>query len=57
MPAADIDGLPPTQYLVMGVLAARARLGEPYWTFPSRLRPTMRAPRWRRTQRNGERDA
>ena len=43
MPAADIDGLPPTQYLVMGVLAARARLGEPYWTFPSRMRPTMHA--------------
>ena len=43
MPAADIDGLPPTQYLVMDVLAARARLGEPYWTFPSRMRPTMRA--------------
>jgi hypothetical protein len=43
MPPADIDGLPPTQYLVIDVLAARARLGEPYWTFPSRMRPTMRA--------------
>jgi hypothetical protein len=43
MPPADIDGLPPTEYLVMDVLAARARLGEPYWTFPSRMRPTMRA--------------
>ena len=43
MPQVDIDGLPPTEYLVMDVLAARARLGEPFWTVPSRMRPTMRA--------------
>jgi hypothetical protein len=33
--------LPPTQYLVMEVLAARHRLGETLWTFPSNLRQTM----------------
>jgi hypothetical protein len=37
------DGLPPTQYLIMEVLAARARLGERIWTFPSRLRPALEA--------------
>jgi hypothetical protein len=41
--AVDVDSLPPTEYLVMDVLAARARLGETYWTFPSRLRPAMRS--------------
>lgn len=35
--------LPPTQYLVMEVLAARHRTGEPYWTFPSSLRQTLDA--------------
>ncbi|GIE46382.1 MarR family transcriptional regulator [Actinoplanes lobatus] len=35
--------LPPTQYLVMEVLAARYRLGEQAWTFPSTLRPVMQA--------------
>src|SRR5262249_51993619 len=35
--------LPPTQYLVMEVLAARHRLGENAWTFPSRLRPALGA--------------
>lgn len=29
------EDLPPTQYLMMEVLAARYRLGENYWTFPS----------------------
>lgn len=32
------DELPPTQYLIMEVLAARARCGEPLWTFPAVLR-------------------
>ncbi|MFJ8690312.1 hypothetical protein [Micromonospora wenchangensis] len=32
----DTDNLPPTQYLILEVLAARHRLGEPCWTFPSR---------------------
>jgi hypothetical protein len=41
--AADVDALPPTQYLVMEVLAARHRLGEPFWTFPSRLAPAIGA--------------
>lgn len=31
----DIDGLPPTQYLIMDVLAARYRTGETSWTFPT----------------------
>lgn len=30
-----LDGLTPTEYLVMEVLAARYRLGEDVWTFPS----------------------
>lgn len=33
----DVDTLPPTQYLVLDVLAARFRAGESMWTFPSRL--------------------
>lgn len=33
----DVDALPPTQYLVMEVLAARYRLGEQVWPFPQRL--------------------
>lgn len=37
--------LPPTQYLVLEVLAARYRLGEPYWTFPRSLRPVLDALR------------
>jgi hypothetical protein len=35
--------LPPTQYLVMEVLAARYRTGENFWTFPSSLRQTLDA--------------
>ena len=38
---ADIGALSPTEYLIMDVLAARARLGETCWTFPSRLRPVI----------------
>jgi len=41
--SADVDSLPPTQYLVLEVLAARARLGEACWTFPARLRPALNA--------------
>lgn len=37
------DELPPTQYLIMEVLAARWRTGEPFWTFPSTLRHTLDA--------------
>ena len=40
---ADTDSLPPTQYLVLEVLAARARLGEACWTFPARLKPALNA--------------
>lgn len=46
-----VDGLPAAEYLVMETLAARHRLGEHFWTFPTRLRrvlkslaPPMRAP-------------
>lgn len=35
--------LPPAQALVMEVLAARARLGEPYWTFSTRHRGLIAA--------------
>lgn len=35
--------LPPAQYLIMEVLAARWRTGEPTWTFPQRLRPHVTA--------------
>lgn len=51
-----VDKLPPTEYLVMEVLAARWRLGEPSWPFPSNLRPTLESLRakylidyWRHT--------
>lgn len=39
----DTDNLPPTQYLVMEVLAARHRLGDNYWTFPSSCWSPIRA--------------
>ena len=34
----DTDNLPPTQYLILEVLAARYRTGEHAWTFPARVR-------------------
>ncbi|MFE9955855.1 hypothetical protein [Micromonospora sp. NPDC005299] len=34
----DTDELPPTQYLILEVLAARYRTGETLWTFPARFR-------------------
>jgi len=37
----DVDNLPTTQYLILEVLAARRRCGEPHWTFPRRLRPNV----------------
>ena len=37
--------LPPTQYLIMDVLAARTRLGEAMWTFPTSVRPALNALR------------
>ncbi|MEW2474627.1 hypothetical protein AB0875_12630 [Micromonospora gifhornensis] len=39
----DTDHLPPTQYLILEVLAARHRLGETTWTFPSRFRAVLHA--------------
>jgi hypothetical protein len=38
-----VADLPPTQYLIMEVLAARARTGETLWTFPSNLAVPLRA--------------
>lgn len=35
MTAVDVDSLPPTQYLILDVLAARYRTGEHVWTFPT----------------------
>lgn len=37
----DVDALPPTQYLIVEVLAARWRTGEQVWTFPARLRSAL----------------
>jgi hypothetical protein len=34
--SADVDQLPPTQYLIMETLAGRWRTGEHMWTFPNR---------------------
>ena len=39
----DTYSLPPTQALVIEVLAARARLGENHWTFPARCRLALEA--------------
>lgn len=38
----DSDSLPPTQYLILEVLAARYRTGESYWTLPSRFTNQLR---------------
>lgn len=42
MAPVDPDRIPPTEYLVMEVLAGRYRTGEHRWTFPSCLRPSLR---------------
>lgn len=42
-PEPDTYSLPPTQSLVLEVLAARARLGETHWTFSTRHRPALEA--------------
>jgi hypothetical protein len=39
--SADVDTLPPTQYLILETLAARLRLGETRWPFPRRLLPAL----------------
>lgn len=39
----DTFTLPPTQQLVLEVLAARLRLGEPTWTFSTRMRAALEA--------------
>lgn len=43
MTASDVDRLPATQQLVLEVLSARHRLGEPVWTFPSLHGKALRA--------------
>lgn len=43
MPDIDTYDLPPTQALVLEVLAARARLGETHWTFSARHRTALEA--------------
>lgn len=42
MDSVDTDRLPPTQYLILEVLAARYRTGEQVWTFPTRFRGALR---------------
>lgn len=37
------ETLPPTQYLVMEVLAARHRLSEPFWPFPQTCRKAVQS--------------
>jgi hypothetical protein len=37
-----VSELPPTQELILEVLAARWRLGESTWTFDKRLTPTVK---------------
>lgn len=39
----DVDRLPPVQYLILEVLAARYRLGEVVWPFSAHLRAALRA--------------
>lgn len=41
-PLTDADQLPPVQYLILELLAARVRTGEQVWSFPDRLRPQLR---------------
>lgn len=43
MSATNVDSLPPTQQLILEVLAARHRLGEQVWTFPSAHGKALRA--------------
>ena len=37
-----VTELPTSQYLILEVLAARSRLGEACWTFPTRCHPALR---------------
>src|SRR5882757_2966065 len=39
----DVDKLPPTQQLVLDVLAARYRLGETMWTFSTNCQSAINA--------------
>ncbi len=39
----DGDKLPPAQQLILDVLAARYRTGEPFWNFADRLGPAIAA--------------
>lgn len=41
--SGDLYGRTPTEYLILEVLAARHRTGEPFWPFPARFKPQLRA--------------
>jgi len=36
-----LDGLTPTEYLVLDVMVGRYRLGDDGWTFPTTVRPAL----------------
>jgi hypothetical protein len=36
-----LDGLTPTEYLVLDVMVARYRLGDDGWTFPTQVGPAL----------------
>lgn len=36
-----LDGLTPTEYLVMDIMVARYRLGDDSWTFPTEVGPAL----------------
>jgi hypothetical protein len=40
---SNVDELPPTQYLILEVLAARYRTGESFWTFPTTVKRALLA--------------
>lgn len=42
-PRVDVDSLPLAQYLILEVLRARHRLGEPFWPIPKRAKKQLTA--------------
>jgi hypothetical protein len=40
-PTDILDGLTPTEYLVLDVMVARYRLGDDGWTFPTQIGPAL----------------
>lgn len=43
MSTDPLEGRTPTEYLILEVLAARHRTGEPFWPFPSRFLRQLRS--------------